>query len=66
HRDTLTGLLNRRGFNARARDVLALAQDAGTHATLFLFDLVNFKKFNEDHGPTAGDRALLEFCRVLR
>lgn len=66
HRDTLTGLLNRRGFNARARDVLALAQDAGTHATLFLFDLVNFKKFNEDHGPVAGDRALLEFCRVLK
>jgi diguanylate cyclase (GGDEF)-like protein len=66
HRDTLTGLLNRRGFNARARDVLALAQDAGTHATLFLFDLVSFKKFNEDHGPAAGDRALLEFSRVLK
>ena len=66
HVDPLTGLLNRRGFEARAREAITLCHDAGLHACLFLFDLLEFKQFNEMHGPAAGDRALVEFNRLLK
>lgn len=66
HEDPLTGLLNRRGFDSRSVEAIALCHDAGLHACLFLFDLLEFKAFNEQHGPAAGDRALVEFNRLLR
>ncbi|MDO8907592.1 MAG: EAL domain-containing protein [Pseudohongiella sp.] len=66
HEDPLTSLLNRRGFDARSIEAIALCHDAGLHACLFLFDLLEFKHFNEQHGPAAGDRALIEFNRLLR
>lgn len=66
HEDPLTGLLNRRGFDSRSIEAIALCHDAGLHACLFLFDLLEFKAFNERHGPAAGDRALIDFNRLLR
>lgn len=66
HEDPLTGLLNRRGFDSRSIEAIALCHDAGLHACLFLFDLLEFKAFNERHGPAAGDRTLVEFNRLLR
>lgn len=66
HADPLTDMLNRRGFDSRAKEAIALCHDAELQACLFLFDLVNFKAFNERHGPAAGDRALIEFSHLLR
>lgn len=66
HVDPLTGMLNRRGFDSRAYEAIALCHDANLQACLFLFDLINFKTFNADHGPAAGDRALVEFSHLLR
>lgn len=66
HVDPLTGMLNRRGFDSRAQEAIALCHDVDLQACLFLFDLINFKTFNEDHGPAAGDRALTEFSHLLR
>jgi diguanylate cyclase (GGDEF)-like protein len=66
HEDQLTKLLNRRGFDSRSREAISLCHDSGLHACLFLFDLLEFKAFNELHGPAAGDRALIEFNRLLR
>ncbi|MDO9478062.1 MAG: EAL domain-containing protein [Pseudohongiella sp.] len=66
HSDPLTGMLNRRGFDARAAESIDLCHDAGMHACLFLFDLLEFKAFNETWGRAAGDRALIEFGRVLK
>ncbi len=66
HADPLTNMLNRRGFDARAQEAIALCHDADLQACLFLFDLVDFKSFNGRHGPAAGDRALIEFSRLLR
>ena len=66
HADPLTGMLNRRGFDSRADEAIALCQEADLQACLFIFDLVSFKSFNERHGPAAGDRALIEFSRLLR
>lgn len=58
HADPLTSMLNRRGFDSRAQEAIALCHNADLQACLFLFDLVNFKSFNERHGPAAGNRAL--------
>lgn len=66
HVDPLTGMLNRRGFDARAQEAVQLCHSVDLQACLFLFDLVEFKSFNERHGPAAGDRALVEFSRLLR
>ncbi|MBC53233.1 MAG: diguanylate cyclase [Gammaproteobacteria bacterium] len=66
HVDPLTNMLNRRGFDSRAQEALSLCHDADLQACLFLLDLVNFKAFNQQHGPAAGDRALIEFSRLLR
>lgn len=66
HADPLTNMLNRRGFDSRAQEAIALCHDAELQACLFLFDLVDFKTFNERHGPAAGDRALVEFSHLLR
>lgn len=66
HVDPLTDLLNRRGFETRARDAIKLCHEAGLNACLLLFDLLDFKQFNEKHGPAVGDRVLMDFNRVLK
>lgn len=60
--DSLTGLLNRRSFEARVR---ALRQQA-TPLTIVLADLDHFKLLNDAAGHEAGDRALRAFAAVLR
>ncbi|HBX36441.1 MAG TPA: diguanylate cyclase [Pseudohongiella sp.] len=65
HIDPMTRLLNRRGFDARCDDVIGICNSAGLHACLFLIDLIDLKRFNQEHGPAAGDRALREFARLL-
>jgi diguanylate cyclase (GGDEF)-like protein len=52
-RDSLTGLLNRRAFEARAR----AHQSAGVHA-LILIDLDHFKQINDTFGHSVGDEVL--------
>lgn len=64
--DPLTGLLNRRGFDAAA---LALANAPGAHgapAAALLCDLDYFKRINDEHGHEFGDAALRHVASVLR
>jgi diguanylate cyclase (GGDEF)-like protein len=56
--DHLTQLLNRGAFEARAEQLLALAQRSGTPLSLVLFDIDNFKSINDKHGHAAGDAVL--------
>ncbi|HSW12204.1 MAG TPA: diguanylate cyclase [Solimonas sp.] len=65
-RDTLTGLLNRRGFDqalsaARARRL----RDPGLEIALLLIDLDFFKQVNDRHGHEAGDTVLRRVAAVL-
>ncbi|WP_240095497.1 GGDEF domain-containing protein [Thermomonas flagellata] len=63
--DPLTGLLNRRGVEARAE----LAAPAGAHADPFclvLIDLDGFKQVNDREGHQAGDRLLVATAERLR
>lgn len=52
-RDSLTGLLNRRAFEAKAR----ANQGAGVHAVI-LIDLDHFKQINDTFGHSVGDEVL--------
>jgi len=62
--DPLTGVLNRGGFEERARSVLDRAGREGRAIALVLFDLDRFKQINDRYGHAAGDRILVAFCRL--
>jgi diguanylate cyclase (GGDEF)-like protein len=64
-RDPLTGLLNRRGFDAAATTELARASRFGRPLTLAYIDLDDFKLVNDTHGHDAGDRLLAAVARAL-
>jgi diguanylate cyclase (GGDEF)-like protein len=54
--DPLTGLPNRRAWDARVNHALS----AGKSFTIAMFDFDHFKEFNDTHGHPAGDRLLKE------
>ncbi|MBP0591231.1 sensor domain-containing diguanylate cyclase [Paraburkholderia sp. LEh10] len=64
--DELTGLSNRRGFEALAQHAIRLCKRAQKPASLLFFDLNGFKQINDVHGHAEGDRALIAFATVLR
>jgi diguanylate cyclase (GGDEF)-like protein len=63
--DTLTRLLNRRGFDERAAVILAHAARTGDCVAAASFDLDFFKKINDDWGHDVGDRVLADFGALL-
>jgi diguanylate cyclase (GGDEF)-like protein/PAS domain S-box-containing protein len=65
HTDSLTGLLNRRGFFSGVDSALRNQAD-GPRACFALFDIDHFKRVNDSHGHSAGDHVLEEFARIAR
>lgn len=63
-RDHVTGAFNRQAFEAMADDAIAAATRAGEPLSVVLFDLDDFKRYNDSHGHNAGDDALREVVRV--
>ncbi|HET6159008.1 MAG TPA: diguanylate cyclase [Dongiaceae bacterium] len=64
--DALTGLLNRRGFDARLKDAVASSCATGGGGALVYVDLDNFKQINDRHGHAQGDAALRAAAELLR
>jgi two-component system, cell cycle response regulator len=64
-RDALTGLLNRRAFDALLAEETERARRLGHPLALVLLDLDNFKAINDTHGHPAGDAVLVAAARVL-
>ena len=56
--DPLTGVANRRAWEAEAARSLARAVRSGQPLTIALLDLDDFKGVNDRHGHSAGDRLL--------
>ena len=63
--DPLTGLPNRRAFDARLGEEVARAERTGRPLSLVLLDLDHFKRINDRHGHPAGDAVLVEAGRRL-
>lgn len=64
--DTLTGLINRRGFDAAIGELLRRKKQFGMPFSLLLLDLDNFKNYNDRFGHLAGDEVLQHTGRILR
>ncbi len=64
--DALSGLLNRRGFEARLDDILERLPMDGMPVSLVICDLDHFKKVNDTWGHAAGDRVIAAFAATLR
>jgi len=62
--DTLTGLMNRRGFDRRLAEEFARSKRYDTPVSLVMMDLDGFKEINDEYGHSAGD-ALLRAVGVL-
>ena len=61
-RDPLTGLANRRHFQAVMQQTATLSFEGA----LLLIDLDHFKRINDRHGHAAGDAVLMEMAQRLR
>lgn len=64
--DELTGLYNRRGFEALAERQLKLARRNNRDLLLFFIDLDGLKKINDSFGHREGDLALKRTACILR
>lgn len=64
--DPLTGLYNRRGFDALAEQQMRMADRIQHDLLLFFVDIDNLKYINDTWGHTAGDRTLEKAASVLR
>lgn len=64
--DQLTGSLNRRGLDEVLERELARAERKKTPLCLALLDLDDFKRLNDTHGHSAGDKALIHLVQVVK
>jgi two-component system, cell cycle response regulator len=62
-RDPLTGLFNRRHFNAVLTQEIEHVARSGNAALLLMLDIDHFKKINDQHGHLAGDQVLQAVTR---
>ena len=66
HEDPLTGLANRRRWDAELADVCGRARAGGATVGLVLVDVDHFKLINDRHGHAGGDAALRAVAALLR
>jgi diguanylate cyclase (GGDEF)-like protein len=64
--DELTLISNRRGLMTLAKHVLNLCNRTNMTAQFVMFDLDGFKRINDHYGHAEGDKALVEFARIMR
>jgi len=63
--DSLTGVQNRRSFDARLQQELQRAIRFGARFCLVMFDIDRFKSFNDRFGHAAGDLVLVSICGAV-
>jgi diguanylate cyclase (GGDEF)-like protein len=63
--DPLTGVLNRRGFQAEAEGEIRRHNRSGRSLSIVLADIDQFKRFNDSHGHACGDQVLQQVATLL-
>lgn len=63
--DSLTGLANRRHFDAALTREYRRAVREGSTLSLIMIDIDYFKEFNDDYGHPAGDACLVKVAETL-
>jgi diguanylate cyclase (GGDEF)-like protein len=66
NQDGLTGVLNRRAFDALLQEECRRAQRSGSPLSLLLVDIDHFKLYNDRYGHQTGDRAICQVTEVLQ
>jgi two-component system cell cycle response regulator len=64
--DPLTGAWNRRYFDGFLEAALERARENRRTVTVLVFDIDEFKRYNDDYGHPAGDEILIEVVRALK
>jgi len=64
--DSLTQIANRRSLSHQFETLLRLSQRNGQPVSVLLADVDHFKKYNDDLGHPAGDRALKTIAQTLQ
>ncbi len=64
--DDLTGMKNRRYIWEFARQIIKRAKKDNGRITLLIFDIDNFKHYNDVYGHTAGDEVLKQTALLIR
>lgn len=64
--DELTGLVNRRSFDAELQERVSACGFEGAELTLMYIDIDGFKRINDEHGHSIGDQLLRLFAARLR
>lgn len=64
--DKLTGLANRHYFDQKLYTEIEYSDCTGTPLNVLIFDLDNFKKFNDAYGHVWGDKLLTLFSDIIK
>ncbi|MDR1620043.1 MAG: diguanylate cyclase [Clostridiales bacterium] len=63
--DALTNLSNRRALESELNSLWALCMHFQKPLSTLMFDIDNFKRYNDTYGHLQGDRCLAEFAKIL-
>ena len=63
--DSLTGLLNNKGFEAQAQKILSVSPEGQRHV-IVLFEVVSFRSYNELYGFEAGDALIKTIAAIAK
>ena len=64
--DSLTGVLNRKGFDRQLAKLVAEPPEQGSSHCLVMLDIDHFKQVNDKHGHVVGDRVIQAVGEILR
>lgn len=66
YKDELTGAWNRRYFYKFLDNILKNAADHRFQVTVMVYDIDNFKKYNDKYGHAAGDQILTQTVKLMQ